>query len=366
MSTMNHQYWHNLCGQMLIMGFDGLTIEAQHPLRKAILNNNLGGVILFDKNLKKPDQLKNIQHIDQVKQLTTTLQNLSEAREQQEHGLPLWICVDYEGGNVNRLKSLYGYPETITPEAFAALSDEKAAAEAKKMAHTLKQAGFNLNFSPLIDVNINPENPIIAQLQRSFSDNPLMVEKYATIIAKSLHDENITFCYKHFPGHGSSRGDSHLGIVDVSETWRPEELIPYQNLLKKAFGCDMIMSAHIINRQLDPTGLPASLSHTILTGLLRQQYHYDGLIIADDLQMNAITDAFGLEESIVMAINAGNDLLIVGNQCGDRDYSIEEMLELMVKNIVDGYIPEARIHESFGRIKRLKARYSHVHPADVV
>lgn len=355
MSNPNH--WRKLCGQMLIMGFDGVTLQDNHQIQDAVTKNNLGGILLFDKNLKKPDQPKNISHIDQVKKLTTDLQALSQARAEQEYTLPLWICVDYEGGKVNRLKSQYGFPETMTPEAFAQLPEEKAIVEAKQMAQTLKLAGFNLNFSPLIDLNVNPDNPIIAQLHRSFSHDPLLVEKYATIIAQTLHDENITFCYKHFPGHGSSRGDSHLGIVDVSETWLPEELIPYQNLLKKSFGCDMIMSAHIINRQLDPTGLPASLSYTILTTLLRQEYHYDGLIIADDLQMNAITDAFGLEESIVMAINAGNDLLIVGNQCGDRDYTVEEMIELMVKNIATGNIPQTRILESFERIKRLKARY---------
>lgn len=356
MSILNTQYWRNLCGQMLIIGFDGLTIDENHPIRESIIKNNLGGVLLFDKNLKRPEQPKNIQHIDQVKKLTTELKSLSDIRASQEHALPLWICVDYEGGRVNRLKDSYGFPQTITPEAFATLSKEDAIAEAKKMAQTLKEAGFNLNFSPLIDLNVNPTNPIIAQMHRSFSHDPNLVEKYAAIVAESLYNEKITFCYKHFPGHGSSRGDSHLGIVDVSETWQPEEITPYKNLLKKSFGCDMIMSAHIINRQLDPTGLPASLSHTILTSLLRQEYDYDGLIIADDLQMNAITDAFGLEESIVMAINAGNDLVIVGNQCGNVDYTTEEIVELMVKNVVDGNISQARIKESFNRVKRLKAR----------
>lgn len=348
MRRMSHQEWANICGQMLIMGFDGLTIHSGHPIEEAIQKHNLGGVILFDKNLKKPDQPKNIQSIEQVKNLTAQLHALSH---------DLFIAVDYEGGCVNRLKPAYGFPDTITPEAFGSLPVVQAAAEAKKMARTLKEAGFNVNFSPLIDVNINPDNPIIGQLHRSFSSDPVVVAKYAEIIAKSLHDENIIFCYKHFPGHGSSRGDSHLGIVDVSETWQPEELIPYQHLLAKSLGCDMIMSAHIINRQLDSTGLPASLSYTILTDLLRREYGYNGIIIADDLQMNAITDAFGLEEAIVMAMNAGNDMLIVGNQCGDRDYSTEEMLELMVKNIVDGKISKERVQESFERIQVLKNRY---------
>lgn len=344
------------CAQMLIIGFDGFTINTHHPIQDAILNYNLGGVILFEKDLKKPGQNKNIQSSEQVKKLTMDLQALSIARSQHEYALPLFIAVDYEGGRVNRLKSEYGYPETITPEQFAKLSEKDATIEAKRMAQTLKQAGFNLNFAPLIDMSVNPENPIIAQLHRSFSADPIIVEKYATIVAQALHDEKITFCYKHFPGHGSSRGDSHLGIVDVSDTWQADELIPYQRLLQKSFGCNMIMSAHIINRQIDPTGLPASLSYAHLTTLLRQEYHYQGLIVADDLQMNAITDAFGLEESIIMAINAGNDLLIVGNQCGNIDYSTEEIVDIIVKNVVDGKIPLQRIQESFERIKHEKAK----------
>ncbi len=345
----NNKDLRNICGQLLIIGFDGTEIISNHPIQEAIVKHNLGGVILFDKNLKKPDQGKNIQSPEQVKRLTTDLQALTP--------FPLFIAVDYEGGRVNRLKPEYGFPETITPKAFAALPEKEAKIEAQKMAQTLKKSGFNLNFSPLIDVAIYAENPIIAQLDRSFSADPNVVAQYALIVAQALRNEKITFCYKHFPGHGSSRGDSHIGIVDVSDTWQHEELIPYERLLKDPLGCDMIMSAHIINRQLDPTGLPASLSYAHLTTLLRQKYQYQGLIIADDLQMNAITDAFGLEESIIMALNAGNDLLIVGNQCGNKDYSTEEIVELIVKNVSDGKIALHRIQESFERIQHAKEKY---------
>lgn len=345
--------------QMLIMGFEGTQIDSTHEIAHSIEKQGLGGVILFDKDLKKPGNKKNIESPLQVKNLTAQLQEfaLHCTLSSPENSLPLFVAVDYEGGKVNRLKSDYGFPETLPAKIFATLSPKSAAIEANRMCRTLTQSGFNLNFAPLIDVDIYPENPIIGKLYRSFSSDPGIVADYAAIVAKAHHDANIRFCYKHFPGHGSSRGDSHLGIVDVTETWQPQELFPYQQLLKKSFGCDMIMSAHIINRQLDPSGLPASLSPKILTELLREQWDYSGLLIADDLQMNAITDAFGLEESLVMAINAGNDLLIIGNQCGSIDYSTEEIVDLIVKNVIDQKIPRSRIDESFQRIQQAKKRF---------
>ena len=347
---------HYAVAQMLIIGFNGFDIDEHHPITQAIREEGLGGVILFDRDLKNPGHGKNIESPEQVKTLNKKLQTLALSSG-IDNPLPLFIAVDYEGGKVSRLKPERQFPETLPAQIFATLSDKSAAIEARRMARTLQELGFNLDFAPLIDVNVYPDNPIIGQLGRSFSADPNIVTKYAHIVATAFSESKITFCYKHFPGHGSSRGDSHLGIVDVSNTWQPEELIPYQQLLKKSPYCDMIMSAHIINRQLDPSGLPASLSPTILTNLLRQEMHYKGLLVADDLQMKAITDAFGLEESIVMAINAGNDLLIFGNQCGDVDYSAEEIIDLIIQNIVNGKISRQRINESFERITRAKSKY---------
>lgn len=341
--------------QMLVIGFDGMSIDENHTISYDIEEHGLGGIILFDKDLKKPGSGKNISSPEQVKNINDQLQFFASCCPLAENeSLPLFIAVDYEGGCVNRLKTDYGFPETLPASIFSTLSEKSALIEARRMARTLLNAGFNLNFAPLIDVNVNPDNPIIAKLHRSFSSDPEVVSKYAAIVARAYHESNIAFCYKHFPGHGSSTGDSHLGIVDVSETWDPSELIPYKKLLKKPFGYDMIMSAHVINRQLDASGLPASLSHTMLTTLLRQELNYDGIIIADDLQMNAITDAFGFEESIVMAINAGNDMLIIGNQCGKIEYSALEIIELILKNITDKKISLSRIEASFAKIKKRK------------
>lgn len=337
--------------QMLMLGFRGTSIDSQHAITHAISTQGLGSVILFDNDLKNPGQPRNIQSPEQVRKLNDDLQT---AATHSPLKMPLFIAIDYEGGYVNCLKPEYHFPETLTPEAFAALSPELAKIEAARMAETVQKAGFNINFSPLVDVNTNPDNPIIGQLHRSFSSNPEKVAEYANIVAQALHDHHITFCFKHFPGHGSSQKDSHLDIVDVSETWRPEELIPYQKQIQTPLKCDMIMSGHIINRQCDPSGLPASLSHTMLTGILRNAWGYKGIIIADDLQMKAITHAFGFEESLVMAINAGNDMLIVSNQCGYSEYSAEELIECIMKNIIDKKISEERIQESFERIRLAK------------
>lgn len=335
--------------QMLMMGFNGTTLDAGNPIIRSLTEDGLGGVLLFDKNLKKPGEPKNIVSAEQVKALNAQLRQFSAQQD-----LPLLIAVDYEGGAVDRLKPDYGFPETLPPEIFATLSDKAAAIEARRMATTLMQHGFNLNFAPLVDLNVYPENPIIGKKKRSFSADPETVVHYASIVAKAYHDQHIVFCYKHFPGHGSSRGDSHWGIVDVSDTWQPEECMLYQPLINHPMGCDMIMSAHVINRNMDPSGLPASLSYKILTDILRGKMGYDGVIIVDDLQMMAVTETFGFEESIVMAINAGNDMLIFGNQCGDIEYTAEEVVDVIVKNVVDNKISRERIDTALARIERLK------------
>jgi beta-N-acetylhexosaminidase len=176
----------------------------------------------------------------------------------------------------------------------------------------------------------------------------------AEIMIEEHKKLNIKTALKHFPGHGSSTTDSHLGLVDVSKTWSVEELFPYKYLIDTG-KVDMIMTAHIINKKLDDSGLPATLSKKIVTGLLRKQFHYDGIVISDDMQMHAISKYYGLAQSLKLSINAGVDIVIFSNNIeGSKDYTPENIHATFKKLVLDGEIPLSRINESFNRIMALK------------
>lgn len=343
-------------GQMLIIGFEGKTANALSAVAQAINNYNIGGVILFDYNYQTKEFDKNIESPPQVQQLNETLQELTQKANHKHNRplLPLLISVDYEGGQINRLKTNYGFPETVSATAASAMPDEKINQIANTMAETLKNNGFNLNFIPVLDVNVNPNNPIIGQLDRSFSDNPDQVAHVSKLYVQQHQQHGIVCAYKHFPGHGSSTSDSHLGFVDVTDTWQNYELIPYQRLLSQTQSYAMIMTAHIINRQLDDSGLPATLSYKMLTELLRHELKFDGVIITDDMQMKAISDFYGLEESLTMAINAGADMFIFGNQLCTEEQDIKQVIDIIESKINMGEIKQERIEESYARIIALK------------
>ncbi len=165
--------------------------------------------------------------------------------------------------------------------------------------------------------------------------------------------------YKHFPGHGSSTKDSHLGFVDVTDTWQSYELDPYQQLLNSNESCGVVMTAHIVNRQLDESGLPATLSHTILTHLLRNQLNFKGVIITDDMQMKAISDNYGLEQALVLAINAGADMLIFGNNLSVEPQDPEQLINIIEAKVLSGDISTERINDAYQHIRALKKSINH-------
>jgi len=343
-------------GQMLLMGFDGKTITADSAIAKQIEQYNLGGVILFDYNFRTKMFDKNIESPAQVKRLNADLQQLNEQANDKYHRpqLPLLISVDYEGGMVTRLSEQYGFPATLSAAEVGKRSYEEAGSIADSMANTLKREGFNLDFAPVLDVNVNPDNPVIAKKQRSFSSDAGQVSNYGEIYTRHFLSQKIQCVYKHFPGHGSSTKDSHLGFVDVTDTWQAYELEPYRQLLKNNEACGVVMSAHIVNRQLDESGLPATLSHKILTDLLRNQLHFKGVVITDDMQMKAISDNYGLDHALVMSINAGADMLIFGNNLSDELQDPKQLIDIIEGKVRSGEISEARIDEAYRHIVTLK------------
>lgn len=342
-------------GQMLIIGFEGTHIDANTPIALSIQQETIGGVILFDYHYQTQCFVKNIQNPEQVRLLNTTLQHLNtQAHLQRDQPLlPLIISVDYEGGQVNRLKETCGFPKTISAAEAAQMSAGDVSKTAAAMAITLQQLGFNLDFTPVVDVNINPENPIIGKLDRSFSSDPYKVAEYAQLYVKAFANHGIQCAYKHFPGHGSSLADSHLGFVDVTETWQEQELVPYQIILKEQL-CSMVMTAHIVNRNLDPSGLPATLSHPILTDILRKRLNYTGIIITDDMQMKAIADHYSIEKAMTLAINAGADMLIFGNQLSATPQDPKFLIDHIESQVLAGVISEDTIDQAYERIIAFK------------
>ena len=338
-----------MIGQMLLVGFRGSEVDEDHSIMKAIEQNNLGGVVLFDYDAATKSFDRNIRSPDQVKQLTDDLQEASST--------PLLIAIDHEGGTVCRLKEAYGFPATESAAYLGTEDDPTLTRQhALSMSKTLSEIGINLNLAPVVDLNINPDNPIIGQRKRSFSDNAEIVTKHSLTFIQAHHENSILCTLKHFPGHGSSVGDTHHGLTDVTETWSDTELEPYARIIQ-AGKADAIMTAHVFNRYLDAR-FPATLSMTAITGILRRRLQYDGVIISDDLQMGAIVREYDLDTAVITAIDAGVDILAFANNNGYKESVITHVCRLIKQRVNEGRISEVRIKESYRRIQRLKSKLS--------
>ncbi len=358
---MNNRTLREKIGQMLIFGFEGSTFNESTEIAKYIEMANLGGVILFDYNYQTQAYNKNILSPSQVAKLNTELQkhNLNCDLKLRRKHLPLLISTDYEGGQVNRLHPRYGFPEI--PSALDMAKYEQAIKEkyTSLMASTLNYTGSNLNYDPMLDLNVNPDNPVIGQLKRSFSRNTECVIENALLYAKAFSNKGIISVIKHFPGHGSSTTDSHKQFVDVTNTWQSEELVCFKKFIENFLLPYMVMTGHLINRTLDPNGLPATLSKVMINDLLRNQCGFEGVVVSDDMQMTAIRDHFEIQEALKLAINAGVDMFIFGNQL--RHDSIESIIDAIELNIHQKAISESRIEQSFKRIVTLKSRVMEKH-----
>lgn len=333
--------------QMLLVGFRGTEIDETNHIVRDIEQYDLGGVILYEKDGPTGTRPRNILSPNQVKKLVTDLKSLS--------GNKLIVAIDEEGGAVDRLKSTYGFPATVSAQYLGQIDNEDSTSYyAASIASTLRDMGINLNFAPVLDLNINPESPAIGALGRSFSPNWDDVVKHSSIFIQQHDIFNVLTCCKHFPGHGSAATDSHLGLTDITETWSGVELQPYKSLIGKQ-KCKMIMSAHVFNLDLDKD-YPATLSKNILTGLLRESLAFDGVIVSDAMEMQAISDNYGRKEAIMLAINAGCDILVFSNNIKTYNENIVPETIALIHELVDeGKITSKRINESYNRIMSLKS-----------
>jgi beta-N-acetylhexosaminidase len=336
--------------RLLVVGFKGLTVDEAPWIRRAIADDGLGGVILFDRhrNSTKP---RNVDSPSQVRRLTTQLRALAPGRT-------LIVAVDQEGGIVTRLSPTHGFPAVASEATIGEAGDAAVEAWADGLAATVEAAGINLNLAPVVDLNVNPVNPAVGALDRAFSADPERVARDAAIEIAAHRRHEVRTALKHFPGLGSATANTDFGVADVTATWSDAELQPYRDLLGRDL-VDVVMAAHVVNGQIDSSA-PASLSAKTVDGLLRADLGWDGLVITDDLQAAAITQAFGFRESIHLALVAGNDLLLFANQQVYDDGIVGRVIDIVEDLVGDGTITEARIDASVQRVARLFPHDGHV------
>lgn len=343
-------------GMMLLVGFRGTEIDYDKNIEivSALRDYHVGSVIVFDYDVPTGSRGRNIKDAAQLKKLCKQLRSLNP---------DLLIGIDQEGGYVSRLSTRYGFPQIPSAQRCAAMGYDSVRHYADLTGQMLEDIGIDLDFAPVADVNINPACPVIGKIERSFSDDPEVVRRCCLIWSRELANHHVVSCWKHFPGHGSAKGDTHMGLVDVTDTWRRSELEPYrmdgennyaplQDDPHKIPG--MVMTAHVVNRKMDPSGLPASLS-PLITSYLRDTLGYNGVIVTDDLAMGAIVGQYSFEKAVHMAVMAGADLLCLSNNGGTYEMNMVPRAVKVIKEMVErGEVTEERISQSAKRVRECK------------
>ncbi|GAA5200475.1 glycoside hydrolase family 3 protein [Rugosimonospora acidiphila] len=331
---------------LLVVGFRGDTVGKNDWIMEAI-RSGLGGVILFDRELHT-NAPRNITSPKQVTSLIKTLQNASPGRR-------LIVSVDQEGGQIARLNPSDGFPATKSEADIGAANSTTTTRNwANGMVQHLAASGFTLNYAPVVDLNVNPDSPAIGALDRSFSADPGVVVSNASEEIRVHRGARVKTSLKHFPGLGSATGNTDFDVVDVSATWSRTELQPYQQLISSGLA-DSVLVTHVLNDQLDAS-LPASLSPAVVTNLLRGQLRFKGPVVSDDMQAVAISSKFGRDQSVAMALAAGLDLLVFGNQEVFDPNIVDETLDNVVNLVRQGHLTEAHIDQSVTRVNTLRPK----------
>jgi len=329
-------------GQMILIGFPGTQVDSL--VLGEIRSGKAGSIILFEKNVPRTSAA-----FAPLKKIIWTYQQAAPT--------PLLVAIDQEGGKVNRLKEKYGFTRSITAQEMGrAMTLDSVRFYAEATAATLAGLGINVNFAPVVDLGVNRENTVIYKVGRAFSPNADSVALLAAEYIAPHRRFGVITVLKHFPGHGSSMADTHFGVADVTSSWTPAELIPYEKLIGSGM-TDAIMSAHIVNRKLEPKGYPGTLSSRMIDSLLRRNYHFDGVVFSDDMQMHAITKQYGLEEAIRLSITAGVDILCFSNNiAGSEERTVDKVHSIIRKHVETGRIRRERVDEAYRRVMKLKER----------
>lgn len=330
-----------MIGEMLMLGFNGATPDAAgvQGLARHLAAGRIGGVCFLGHNTRSRAGIEGI----------ATVFHASAA-----HSKPL-IAVDQEGGAVQRLGARSGYESIPAAQAIAARQKpEDAYAVYKRMARVLRAAGFNLNLAPVVDLGFEPKNPVIAKWGRAYGPDGATVARYATAFVESHRAERVLTAVKHFPGHGSTLDDSHAKPIDLTPTWRADELEPFRRMAR-AGALDIVMSGHLSHAKITG-GEPATLSRAAVEGVLRGEIGFQGAVMTDDLDMAAIRSSYSLPDAVVRAIAAGNDIILLSNSLKpDPDLPVA-VIATVKAAVASGRIARGRIEQSAERIARLKAR----------
>jgi beta-N-acetylhexosaminidase len=320
-------------GRLLIAGFDGQALPIE--LRSLSREFGLGGVILFAKNIAEPDQVAELCY--------------EAARLVPD--LPLWVSVDQEGGRVARLKAPF---TEWPPMASLGRSGDVGLAErfARALAAELRAVGVSLDYAPVLDVHTNPRNPVIGD--RALSDNPEEVARLGGAIIRAMQAEGMAACAKHFPGHGDTSADSHLELPLVEhpiERLREVELVPFKAAVEAQVAS--IMTAHVLLPALDEER-PATFSKRIVSGLLRGELKFEGLILSDDLEMKAVADRYDVPAAAVLAVEAGCDGLLMCS--GDHNLQAAA-LEALIHAAEGQQLRQTRLEDALERHQKAKERF---------
>lgn len=321
-------------GQMIFAGIKGTDIT--NETKKIISTHQVGGIILFKDNLKNANQ--SVSLLNAIKQ------------ENTNNKVPLFLGVDEEGGRISRLPELTKLP---TNEELGKRNDISLSYNiGKLLGKELSAFGFNLDFAPVLDINSNPDNPIIGD--RSFGTDAELVSELGLQMMKGIQSEQVISVIKHFPGHGDTAVDSHKELPIIQKSLaelHALELIPFKHAVEQ--GAEVVMVGHILLPKIDST-YPASISGRIITDVLREQLGYEGIIITDDMTMKAILNNLEIGEAAVSAVKAGNDIVLVAHNYAN----VKKAIDSIIKAIEDGEITEQRIDESVKRILSIKKKYN--------
>ena len=334
-----------MIGSMLMLGFRGADLPPGDAFLAQVRAGHVGHVILFDRDVTTGGE-RNITSPQQLRQLTATLRAASPG--------PLLIAVDQEGGRVRRLKPQKGFADLPSAQSMGTGQPDKTRALARQLGKELAGLGISVDLAPVADVNSNPANPAIGALERSFSPNPTLVAAHAIAFGQGLAQQGVIPALKHFPGQGGAQKDSHLGLTDITRSWNAKaDLAPYTQAFAQGWP-GMVMLGHLFHTGLDAK-YPATLSRTVVADLLRGRMGWQGVVISDDMQMKAITDHYGMEQAVLLAVNAGVDILLFGNNLY-WDENLPQKAFATLKDLVQsGRVSQQRVMESWLRISNLYA-----------
>lgn len=332
-----------MAGQMILVGFQGDSVDdaGVAAVRDDIAAGRVGGVMY----------------------LRTNVASLAAVRDMNAGFVAAgavvpFIAIDQEGGLVERLTEAVGFTEVPSAERMAASDPQAAMRTYADLGARLHGVGFNLNFGPVVDLAVNPDNPVIVRHGRSFGSDSMTVSEFAGAFVMGHRNSGVLTALKHFPGHGSSAADSHEGFTDVSTSWAEAELDPFRRLKNNGL-IDMIMSGHLYNPAYRPGAaggeFPASLSQFWIQTVLRDEMGFDGVVISDDMEMGAIRQNYAFADAIRMAVMAGTDILLFSNTADARTSLATEIQAILVAEAEANPNFRRRIEESYQRIMSLKA-----------